>query len=53
LAQVVSGRTIRFARVSQERAEELLIGERQALRGILANLVAKPRNDNQRGEILH
>lgn len=53
LAQVVSGRAIRFARVSQERAEELLIGERQALRGILANLVAKPRNDNQRGEILH
>ncbi|NKK75597.1 5-oxoprolinase/urea amidolyase family protein [Rhizobium leguminosarum bv. viciae] len=53
LAQVVSGQAIRFARVSQQQAEELLIGERQALRDIIANLVAKPRSDNQPGEILH
>ncbi|WP_416067319.1 biotin-dependent carboxyltransferase family protein [Rhizobium sp. ZK1] len=53
LAQVVSGRAIRFARISQEQAEERLIGERQALRDTLANLVAKPRGDNQRGDTLH
>jgi biotin-dependent carboxylase-like uncharacterized protein len=51
LAQVTSGRAIRFARVSQEQAEDLLIAERQALRDILANLVAKPAGGDRPGEI--
>jgi biotin-dependent carboxylase-like uncharacterized protein len=51
LAQVASGRTIRFAHIPQERAEALLIAERLALRGILANLVAKPANSDRPGEI--
>ena len=51
LAQVTSGRAIRFCRVSQEQAEDLLIAERQALRNILANLLAKPADGNRPGEI--
>jgi allophanate hydrolase len=51
LAQVVNGRAIRFAHISQERAEALLIAERLALRGLLANLVAKPANSDRPGEI--
>jgi allophanate hydrolase len=51
LAQVASGRAIRFAHISQERAEAFLIAERLALRGILANLVAKPANSDQPGDI--
>jgi allophanate hydrolase len=52
LAQVASGRTIRFARISQQRAEELLIAERHALRDILANLVAKPAGGDRPGDTL-
>jgi allophanate hydrolase len=51
LAQVASGRVIRFARISQEEAEELLIAERLALRSMLANLVAKPADGDRSGEI--
>jgi 5-oxoprolinase (ATP-hydrolysing) subunit C len=51
LAQVASGRTIRFAHISQERAEALLIAERLALRGILVNLVAKPTTSDRPEEI--
>jgi 5-oxoprolinase (ATP-hydrolysing) subunit C len=50
LAQVPSGRSIRFTRVSQDQAEGLLIAERQALHGILANLVSKPANNDRLGE---
>ncbi|WP_086995836.1 biotin-dependent carboxyltransferase family protein [Rhizobium sullae] len=52
LAQVATGRTIRFARISQGQAEELLIAERRALRSVLANLVAKPASNDRPGEIL-
>ncbi|MFK3779544.1 biotin-dependent carboxyltransferase family protein [Agrobacterium sp. NPDC089420] len=42
LAQIPSGRTVCFASISQENAEELLIAERSALRQRLATLVEKP-----------
>lgn len=52
LAQVPSGQSIRFAQISQDQAEDLLIAERLALHTILANLVAKPAGDERSGEIL-
>lgn len=51
LAQVVSGRSIRFARISQAQAEDLLIAERLALRAVVDNLVSKPGQDDRRGDM--
>ncbi len=51
LAQTPSGQAIRFAVISQEQAEELLIAERQALRDIIANLVEKPTGGDQPGDM--
>ncbi|MDH7809980.1 MULTISPECIES: biotin-dependent carboxyltransferase family protein [unclassified Rhizobium] len=49
LAQVPSGRHVSFAAISREKAEELLIAERTALRERLANLVEKPETDDVSG----
>lgn len=49
LAQIPSGRTICFASISQEKAEDLLITERSALRERLTNLVEKPETDDVSG----
>lgn len=49
LAQAVSGRSIRFARIAQEQAEELLVAERHLLGGILDNLTVKPESSDRSG----
>ncbi|MBO9187525.1 biotin-dependent carboxyltransferase family protein [Rhizobium sp. L80/93] len=49
LAQAVSGRSIRFARIAQEQAEELLVAERHLLGGILDNLAVKPESSDRSG----
>lgn len=41
LGQIPTGRPVRFARISREEAEDLLIAERRALRGLLGDLVPK------------
>lgn len=51
LAQVTTGRSVRFNYVSQDEAEALLISERAALRNVLGNLVTKPNRQNVRGDM--
>ena len=41
LGQIPTGRPVRFARISREEAEDLLIAERRALRALLAGLAPK------------
>ncbi|KQT64040.1 MULTISPECIES: biotin-dependent carboxyltransferase family protein [unclassified Aureimonas] len=50
LAQTPSGRPVRFAAISQSRAEDLAIEERQVLDEIVAGLAEKPAGDSRQRE---